>query len=179
MSTMNDYSAAEWKAISAAPAAAALAIILSDFGRSTADGEDTTVVAKAITRKLVSAPEIVRAVAERFRGGDRPELPPLREGDHVHGTEALIATVRIAVRAIEMKSPSEVEGFKAWLASVAAQVCHATSPGGGGTQVSHDRQDTIDRLAEILAVAGSVTPRRKESISIRKAARQPNWSRAS
>jgi hypothetical protein len=163
MSTMTEYTAAEWKAISAAPAAAALAIILSDSGRSPGDAENTTVVAKAVSREMLHAPEIVRAVAERFSGGAAPELPALQEGNHVPSRDALIATVRIAVRAIEMKSPTEVERFKAWLALVAAKVCHGMSPSGGGTQVSQDRQDTIERLAEILAVTLSSrgTPWRK------------------
>jgi hypothetical protein len=153
MSTMNDYSAAEWTAISTAPGAVGLALTLSDFGRSTADADETTMPARAITGELLKAPEIVRAVAERFSAGGRPEPPVLQEDKPVHSREALIATVRSAVRAIEMKSPTEVEAFKAWLASFAAKLCHATGPGGGGTQVSHERQQTIDRLAEVLAVA--------------------------
>jgi hypothetical protein len=65
---------------------------LSDFGQSTGDSEVTAVLAKAITRKLVGAPEIVTAVAERFSGGDRPELPAFQEGNHVDTREAPIAT---------------------------------------------------------------------------------------
>jgi hypothetical protein len=162
---MNDYSAAEWTAISAAPAATALAITLTDAGRSPGDAEDSTVVARAVAAGLLHAPEIVKAVAERFSEGDGSELPALQEGHHAHSRDALIATVRNAVRAIEVRSPAEAEGFKAWLASVAAKVCHGASPGGGGTQVSHDRQDTIERLAEILAVVFSAkgAPWRKDS----------------
>jgi hypothetical protein len=177
---MNDYSDAEWKAISAAPAAAAMAMTLFDLGHSTGDAEHASVIANVVAAELPSAPEIVKAVAERFNGGGASELPTPQEGNHVHTRDALIATVRIAVRAVEIKSPTEVEGFKAWLASVAAKVCHATSP-GEGTQVSRYRQDTIERLAEILAAAGmaSGTPRRKGSTCSRRAAPQPDWSRAS
>jgi hypothetical protein len=179
MSTMNDYSAAEWQAISTAPAAVGLAMTLSDFAGGIGDADETTVLATAITRELLNAPEIVRAVAERFSGGGRPELPVLQEDDQVHSSEALIATIRNAVRAIETKSPTEVEGFKAWLASVAAKVCHATSPGGGGTQVSHERQEMIDRLTEVLAVCWQLKgPGTGKEGSIRKPARRPKGTSA-
>jgi hypothetical protein len=65
----------------------------------------------------------------------------------------LIGTVRIAVHAIEMRSPTEVEPYKAWLASVAARVCHATKPSAGRIQATRDEQDTIDRLSAVLGVA--------------------------
>ena len=172
---MNDYSAAEWTAISTAPAAVGLALTLSDFGLSTGDGDETTVLARAITREQLDAPEIVQAVFERFSGGGRPELPGVQEDIHVRSREALIATVRSAVRAIEMKSPTEVEGFKAWLASIAAKVCHA-NPGGGGTQVSHERQNTIDRLADVLAVAWQFETGMKKGGSIRRPVPRPKWS---
>jgi hypothetical protein len=162
MSTKNDYSADEWMAISAAPAAAGLAITLFDFSGTVrnAEDEDMDTVAKTVTRALVDAPEIVRVVAELLSGSSQPALPALPAGDRLHTREALISIVRMAVHAIEMKSPAEVEAFKAWLASVAAKVCHATSRGRGRTHVSCDQQDTINRLAEVLAVT-VVSTRRK------------------
>lgn len=161
MSTQNDYSADEWEAISAAPAAAGLAITLFDVGGSGKDAEDMETVARTVTRALVDAPEIVRVVAELLSGSSRPALRALPAGDRVHTREALIATVRRAVHAIETKSPAEAEAFKAWLASVAAKACHATSPGRGQTQVGRDLQDTIDRLAEVLAVTILSTRRKR------------------
>jgi hypothetical protein len=152
---MKDYNADEWKAISAAPAAAGLAISLSNAGETTGGVDETALISEAITRAFVNAPEIVRIVAELSKES-RPELPTLPAGDRAHARLELIATVRKAVRAIEMKSPAEAEPFKTWLASVAAKVCHATSPDGGRTQVSRGQQDTIDRLAEVLAVSPSV-----------------------
>ena len=155
MSTMKDYSADEWKAISAAPTAAGLAISLSNAADTTGGVDDTALISQAITRAVVNAPEIVRVVAG-LASGSRPELPTFPAGDRVRARLELIATVKKAVRAIEMKSPAEAEAFKAWLASVAAKVCHATSPDSGRTQVSLGQQDTIDRLAEVLAVSSSV-----------------------
>jgi hypothetical protein len=152
MSTMNDYSAAEWTVISAAPVATALAITLYDSVLSPRDAENTAGVARLVAGGLLDAPEVVRAVAERFSQGGGSELRALQNGNHLQSRDALIATIKKAVRAIEVRSPAEAEGFKAWLASVAAKVCHLASPSGGGTQVSHDRQDTIERLAEVLAV---------------------------
>jgi hypothetical protein len=163
MSTRSDYSADEWKAISTAPAAAGLALTLSDVDGASEAAADSMAVGRAITRSAIGdAPAIVRMLAESVRrGAGQPQLPDMAAGDRARSKDALIGTVRQAVRAIELKSPMEAEPFKAWLASVAAKVCHATNP-GAGAQVSRDRQDTIDRLADVLGVAragGRTQPR--------------------
>jgi hypothetical protein len=154
MSASNDYSADEWKAISASPMAVGLAIALSEMSGPNASAIDPVVVSRAITRSgLVDAPEIVRVLVERVRAGtDGFELPDLASIDRPETTEALIEIVGSAVRAIEVKSPGETEPFKAWLASVAAKVCHATSPVSGAIKVTRGQQDIIDRLARILGV---------------------------
>lgn len=154
MSTRDDYSADEWTAISAAPVAAGLVFVLSDVRGGIGGTPDTPVVPSAILQSTWSgAPEIVTVLIENVkRGAGHPELPELPRSDRAHAKEALIGTVRTAVRVIERKSPAEAELFKAWLASVAARVCHAGQPRGGGAHVSRDKQDTIDRLAVVLGV---------------------------
>ncbi len=157
MSTRNDYSADEWKAISAAPTAAGLVFVLSDVRGEIGATPDTPVVASAIVQSTWSgAPEIVTVLIENVKSGTGgPDLPELPRSDRAHAKEALIGTVRTAVGAIQRKSPAEAELFKAWLASVAARVCHASQPRGAGTHVSRDKQDTIDRLAVVLGVSGA------------------------
>ncbi|HEY7056802.1 MAG TPA: hypothetical protein VH458_09770 [Vicinamibacterales bacterium] len=154
MSTRSDYSADEWKAISTAPAAVALAITLSDAAGPFETACDPVVVARAITHSaLAGVPEIVSVLAESLRNGtDPPDPREIGPGNCAQMKKALIGTVRAAVHAIERKSPTEVESFKAWLASVASRVCHATNPVANGMAFSREKQDTIDLMAAVLAV---------------------------
>jgi hypothetical protein len=100
----------------------------------------------------VNAPEIVKVVAERMREtSDGTELPQDGDGSPGLVRNELIATVRTAVHAIEVRSPSEVEAFKVWLASIAAKACQASKPDIREKQSEQDRQDAFERLAEILA----------------------------
>jgi hypothetical protein len=124
----------------------------TDASSPIAAGDDTLVVGgRTITQqRVVDAPGIARVIADSLkRGSGRPAV---QAGDRARTREALIGTVRMAVRAIEMKSPAEAEPFKAWLASLAAKVCHAANAGSECPQITRDRQDTIDRLAGVLAV---------------------------
>lgn len=154
MSTRNDYSADEWKAIAAAPAAAGLALTIADSSDPADASPITTILGRAITASaLVNAPEIVRALADCIESEiDHERLRGRRAADRADTTDALIGTVQIAVRAIERKSPSELEWFKAWLASLAARAWHAANSGLGDMQRSRDGQDAISRLADVLGV---------------------------
>jgi hypothetical protein len=174
MSASNDYSLDEWKAISASPMAVGLAIALSEASGPDASAIDPVVVSRAVTRSgLIDAPEIVRVLVERVRAGtDGFELPDLTSIDRPETMEALIEAVGRAVLAIEMKSPGEAEPFKAWLASVAAKVCHAANPVNGVIQVSRETEDIIDRLAGILGV-----PRAPRSSGAERAARATRFTR--
>jgi hypothetical protein len=91
MSTKNDYSAEEWKAISAAPVAAGLLITLSDASGPVGIAKEAMAVGKAISDSaLGDAPEIVKSVGESVRsGGGRPELPDVPHGDRAKTKEAL------------------------------------------------------------------------------------------
>jgi hypothetical protein len=157
MSTKNDYSAEEWKAISGAPVAAGLFITLSDASGPVGIAKEALAVGKAITESAAGdAPEIVKALAETVKSGERPELPDVPTGDRAKTKDALIGAIRTAVGAVERKSPREVEAYKTWLASVATKVSHASKEGGflgiGGTRVSSDEQEALNQLAEVLGV---------------------------
>lgn len=155
MSTRNDYSHAEWKAISAAPVAAGLLIRVSD---ATDLQREAVAVGMAISRSTIGdAPEVVRVLATDVKvGGGTPELPELPPGDQEQTKAALIAVVSAAVRALEATSPSEVESYKAWLASVTAKVWEAAK--AEAAVESHEssptaaEQDALIQLAEILRV---------------------------
>ncbi len=159
MSKKTDYSAEEWKAISGAPVAAGLLITLADTSGPVGFAKEALAVGYAITRSSasVNAPEIAKSIAENVRsGGGRPELPDVPTGDPAQAKDALMGAIRAAVQAVESKSPSEAEAYKAWLASIAATVSRASKEGDflgfGGARVSSDEEDAIRRLADALAI---------------------------
>jgi hypothetical protein len=159
MSTMKDYNAEEWKAISAAPVAAGLLITLSDASGPVGIAKEAMAVGKAITSAASGdTPEIVRALAESVKtGGGRPEMPDVPTGDRAKAKDALLGTIKSAVSAIETKSASEVAAYKTWLVSVATKVSEASKEGGflgiGGTLVSGDEQNALRQLSDMLGVS--------------------------
>jgi len=167
MSNKFHYTSEEWDAISAAPAAAGLLITLSDARGHLRMGK-ALAVAKAIKASARGdAPEIVKVLAESVTTvGGRLTLPDVPRGDPGQTHAALIATVSAAVAAVERRSPAEVEGYKAWLASVTAKVSHAAMERRalaiGGTRMSRDEEHVLKQLAGVLGVgaraAGPIVP---------------------
>jgi hypothetical protein len=161
MSTIKDYSAEEWKAISGAPVAAGLLITLSDASGPVGIAKEAMAVGKAISESAVAdASELVKAIAESAKpGGGRPELPDVPTGDRAKATETLLGVIKNAVATVQAKSPAEVQGYKTWLASVATKVSQASKEGGflgiGGTLVSREEQDALKQLADVLGVSPS------------------------
>jgi hypothetical protein len=159
MSTKNDYSAEEWKAISGAPVAAGLFITLSDASGPVGLTKEAVAVGKAVLDSATGdAPAVVKSLAESVKSaGGRLELPDVPKGDHAKAKDVLLGLIKTAVGTVEKKSPGEVEGFKTWLASVAAKVAQASKEGGflgiGGTRVSGDEQKALDQLADLLGVS--------------------------
>ena len=154
MSTKNDYSDAEWRAISTAPVAAGLLIAASD---ASGLAQEVGVVGHAIsTSTLGDAPEIVKVLTHHIKaGGGTPDVPDLPDGGHSQTKAALIGVVRAAVGALQQKSPSEAESYKAWLASVAAKVSCASMHGGrnhnGRPGPNPDEEEALRQLADVLA----------------------------
>ena len=157
MSTKNDYSAEEWKAITGAPVAAGMFVSLSDASGPIGIAKEALAVGRAIANSAGGdAPEIVKSLAESVRaGGGRPELPNVPTGDRARTKDALIGTLKTAVDAVERKSPSEAPGYKSWLTSVATKVSEASREGGflgiGGTDVSPSEEEALNKLAEVLS----------------------------
>ena len=160
MSTKNDYSAEEWKAITGAPVAAGLYITLADASGPVGIAKEAMAVGKplpnqpALTRRR-SSRRSLRAV--RTAGG-RPELPDVPKTDRAQMNLALISTLQNAISAVAAKSPAEAEAYKAWLVSVATKVAHASKEGGflgiGGTEVSTEEQEALKQLASALGTTG-------------------------
>ena len=83
MTTKNDYTDSEWKAISTAPVAAGLSITASETSRH---AREVMVVGKAISMStLGDAPEIGKVLTHHIRaGGGTPEMPDLPAGSRAH-----------------------------------------------------------------------------------------------
>jgi len=161
MSTKNDYSAEEWKAITGAPLAAGLYITLSDASGPLGIAKEAMAVGRAITDSSSGdAPDIVKAIAESVRSaGGRPESPDVPRTDRAQMKLALIGALQNSIGAVAAKSPAEAEAFKKWLLAVATKVAHASKEGGflgiGGTEVSTEEQEALNELASGLGSTGS------------------------
>jgi hypothetical protein len=160
MSTKNDYSADQWKAISGAPVAAGLYITLSDASGPIGIAKEAMAVGKAITESASgNAPDIVKALGESVKAaGGRPEVPDVPKTDRAQMKVALIGSLQNAIDAVAAKSPSEADAFKRWLLSVASKVAHASKEGGflgiGGIEVSTEEQEALNQLASALGSTG-------------------------
>lgn len=164
MSMMSDYSAEEWKAISAAPAAAGLFVTLSDASGPVGIAKEAMAVGKAITEAASSdAPEIVKSLAENVKSaGGRPELPDVPKSDRAEMKTVLVNSIQAAANAVAAKSPAEADAFKQWLLSIATNVSRASKEGGflgfGGTLVSPEEQQALEQLARALNVGVPPAP---------------------
>jgi hypothetical protein len=156
MSTKNDYSSEEWKAIASAPVAAGMFITLADPSGPVGIAKEAMAVGRAITDAAQgSAPEIVKAIATSMKDSGGPETPDIpMMSNRAKSKLALTNTLRSAVDAVERHSPGEVEPYKAWLASVAKKVAEASKEGGffgiGGTLVSQKEEDALKELDAVL-----------------------------
>ena len=96
----------------------------------------------------------MKSLAESVKAGNRPEMPDVPTGDRAKTQEALMGVIKTAVGALQAKSPTEAESYKAWLASVAAKVSQASKEGGflgiGGTRVSTDEEAALKQLSDVL-----------------------------
>ena len=73
--------------------------------------------------------------------------------------QVLLATIKAAVRAIELRSPVEVEPYKAWLASAAAKALRTSGPRNplSDRQRSQGQLEEFRPLADVLAVGARQT----------------------
>ena len=156
MSTKNDYSAEEWKAIASAPVAAGMFITLADTSGPVGIAKEAMAVGRAITDAAQGqTPEIVKSIATSMKDNGRPETPDIpMMSNRANSKLALTNTIKSAVDAVERHSPAEVEPYKAWLAAVAKKVAEASKEGGflgiGGTLVSQKEEEALKELDAVL-----------------------------
>jgi hypothetical protein len=133
-----------------------LFITLADTSGAAAIAIEAIAVGKAVTQAASDGtPEIVKVVAENVKSGTgRRDLPDGSTGDRTETKTALLRAIKTAVRAVETKSPNEVEAYKTWLASVAAKVSQASREGRvlgfGGTVVSREEEQALKQLSDVL-----------------------------
>jgi hypothetical protein len=155
VSSRLDYTAEEWNAISAAPHAAQLYMTMaSSNGASCAVIEPISAGHDTTTSPVTDAPELIRGVVDSIRSG--AGLGVLQAGlASDRAKQVLLATIKAAVRAIELRSPVEVEPYKAWLASTAAKaVRHGPVI---DRQCSQGELEEFRQLADVLAVGARQT----------------------
>src|SRR5262245_41313574 len=157
MSTKNDYNVDEWKAISSAPVAAGLLITLSDASGPVGITKEAMAVSNAITDSAKSeVPEVVKSLAASMKESGHPATPDIPAGNRLQYQAALMASITNAVEAVARHSPSEVQAFKTWVASVGRRVAEASKEGGffgvGGTLVSSDEVEGLKQLDAALGL---------------------------
>ena len=157
MSTRIDYSAEEWTAISTAPQAARLFMGLAIAAAESAVVNQPVAVGQG-TASAADVPELIKVVINSIRcGAGQPLLQDGLSNDRVK--YALLNTVTTAVRAVEHRSPVEVEAFKAWLACVAAKVSRTSKDQSRLIDGRHSggEPDDVRQLADVLAVGARHT----------------------
>jgi hypothetical protein len=156
MATQKDFTAEEWKSISAAPLMAGLVVTMADVGGPVGIAKEAVAVSKAIVESATgSAGELVKALAEAFKSGARPEMPSVPK-DREQARIAFVAVCSNAAATVAAKSPAEAQEFKAWLLTIARKAADASKEGGflgfGGTQVSEAEQKALANLTSALGV---------------------------
>jgi hypothetical protein len=156
MANAKDFSADEWKSVSAAPFLAGLIVTAADLSGPVGVTKEAVAVGRLITESgATSSSELIRSLAESFKGGARPEMPPFpKERDQAR--TSLVNTCALAVAAVAAKAPLEVQEFKTWLMSIARGAAEAAKEGGflgfGGTQVSEKEQSALSQLGAALGM---------------------------
>ena len=158
MSNVKDFNAEEWKNISAAPFLAGLVATMADLSGPVGITKEAIAVGRLITESGVkSSSELIRALAESFKSGARPEMPDVPK-DRDMARSYLVNKCGLAVAAIAAKSPQEALEFKTWLISIARGAAEAAKEGGflgfGGTQVSEKEASALSQLSAALGVRG-------------------------
>src|SRR5688500_8101376 len=156
MATLKDFTPDEWKNVAAAPFMAGLVVTMADLNGPVGVTKEALAVGKAITESAADSPsELIKSLAESFKGGARPEMPTVPK-DRDQARSSFIDKCRLAVAAVALKSPAEAQEFKMWLMSIARTAADAAKEGGflgfGGTQVSEEEQVALSQLGTALGV---------------------------
>jgi hypothetical protein len=156
MANLKDFTADEWKTVAAAPFMAGLVATMADLSGPVGITKEAVAVGRLITESgKTASSELIRTLAETFKGGARPEMPEVPK-DRDMARTSLINKCGLAVAAIAAKSPQEAQEFKTWLMSIARGAAEAAKEGGflgfGGTQVSEKEQNALSQLGAALGM---------------------------
>ena len=156
MATQKDFTADEWKNVSAAPFMAGLIVTMADLGGLVGVTKEAVAVGKVIMESATnSSSELIRTLGESFKSGARPEMPSMPK-DREQARISFLEQVKVATASVTAKSPAEGQEFKTWLMSIARKAAEAAKEGGflgmGGTQVSAPEQAALAQLGTALGV---------------------------
>ena len=158
MTTKADYTDEEWVALRRAPLVAGLAVSLADPGVPIELTKETLAAMK-VARTPPSQDELLLAVSKDLD----TEVRTQRLDDlAIRGRTARKQVVEelASVKAIlsAKATPEEAASFRLWLVQAAEAAAEAAKEGGflgvGTVRVSKGEQAMIDRIREILGVAG-------------------------
>ena len=158
MTTKADYTDEEWAALRRAPLVAGLAVSLADPG-GPIELTKETLAAMKVARTPPSQDELLLAVSKDLD----TEVRTQRLDDlAIRGRTARKQVVEelASVNAIlsAKATPEEAASFRLWLVQAAEAAAEAAKEGGflgvGTVRVSKGEQAMIDRIREILGVAG-------------------------
>jgi hypothetical protein len=160
MTTKADYTDEEWVALRRAPLVAGLAVSLADPGGPIELTKETLAVMK-VARTPPSRDELLLAVSQDLDAEVRAR-GKLLEDLEIRGRTARKQVVEelASVNAIlaAKATPEEAASFRLWLVQAAEAAADAAKEGGflgvGAVRVSKGEQAMIDRIREILGVAG-------------------------
>ena len=147
MTTKEDFTPDEWEAISDGPVYAGMMIITASKGGTI---RETFSMSKAWAeaRQRRGESELLDAiVAEKPKLDDKP-------GSAIELHNAGVQMLQQAVKAIEAKSPSDVDAYRSFVTGLAERVAEAHEE--HGEKISSGERSVLDEIAEAL---GSDTTR--------------------
>lgn len=158
MSKQTDYTAEEWKTISAAPVMAGLLVTISDVSGPIGTAKEAMSIVKGVTETAASTNnELIKAIASQItQFSGRPDLPDL-PNDLPGARNFLIQGCKQAVAVVAAKSPAEADEYKNWLTTLAQKASEASKEGGflgfGGKLVSEEEAAAVKELANALGMS--------------------------
>lgn len=163
MTLKDNFDAADWARIVAAPMLAGVAVTAADPGGLWGAVRESAAAAGALRQGREDAggsglvSEIVTAY-ESSEGRDmaRDAIKALSKGRKpAEIVDAAVTELGDVSALVAAKAPEAAAPFRAWLKEVAEKVAEAGTEGGflgfGGVKVSDAEKATIDRISDVLA----------------------------
>ncbi len=165
MSTKEDYTPDQWQLLLDVPPLVGTSVMMAG-----SSGLGTVKEAFAIASGVLAARHgyegnqlIEGLIHGRLKEGDRSEVERFsNQYRGMQGEQVLDATLQkceLAVKLLQEKAtPEEAQQFKEWTMSVGQKVAEAAKEGGvlgfGGERVSEPERDVLQKVSEMLQIAG-------------------------